>query len=93
MDLGIRGRNGIVNGGSAGMGKAAAFALAREGVDLVISARGEARLRATAAEITAATGVRVTPWWRTIPVPKGWHVFLRPLRPRTSWWEPVRRRR
>jgi 3-oxoacyl-[acyl-carrier protein] reductase len=61
MDLGIRGRKGIVNGGSAGMGKAAAFALAREGVELVLSARGEARLRATAGEIEAATGVRVIP--------------------------------
>lgn len=61
MDLGIRGRKGIVNGGSAGMGKAAAFALAREGVELVLSARGEARLLATAAEIEAATGVRVVP--------------------------------
>jgi 3-oxoacyl-[acyl-carrier protein] reductase len=59
VELGIRGRKGIVNGGSAGMGKAAAFALARAGVDLVVSARGEARLRATAAEIAAATGVSV----------------------------------
>jgi 3-oxoacyl-[acyl-carrier protein] reductase len=59
MDLGIRGRKGIVNGGSAGMGKAAAFALAHAGVDLVLSARGETRLRATAEEIAAATGVRV----------------------------------
>jgi 3-oxoacyl-[acyl-carrier protein] reductase len=60
MDLGIRGRCAIVNGASAGMGKAAALALAREGVDLCISARGEQRLRATADEITAATGVKVT---------------------------------
>jgi 3-oxoacyl-[acyl-carrier protein] reductase len=61
MDLGIRGRKALVNGGSAGMGKAAAFALAREGVDLVLSARGEVRLYATAEEISAATGVRVVP--------------------------------
>ena len=61
MDLGIRGRKAIINGGSAGMGRAAAFALAREGVDLVLSARGEARLRATAGEIAAATGVSVIP--------------------------------
>lgn len=61
MDLGIRGRKAIINGGSAGMGKAAAFALARAGVDLVLSARGEARLRATAEEIAAATGVSVIP--------------------------------
>jgi 3-oxoacyl-[acyl-carrier protein] reductase len=61
MELGIRGRKALVNGGSAGMGKEAALALAREGVDLVLSARGEARLRATAEEIAAATGVSVTP--------------------------------
>ena len=61
MDLGIRGRKAIVNGGSAGMGKEAALALAREGVDLVLTARGEARLHATAEEISAATGVSVTP--------------------------------
>jgi 3-oxoacyl-[acyl-carrier protein] reductase len=61
MDLGIRGRKALVNGGSAGMGKAAAFALAHEGVDLVISARKAARLLATAQEIAAATGVTVVP--------------------------------
>ena len=61
MDLGIRGRRALVNGGSAGMGKAAAFALAREGVDLVIVARNEPRLLATAQEIAAATGVNVLP--------------------------------
>src|ERR1044072_1093265 len=61
MDLGIRGRKAIVNGGSAGMGKAAALALAREGVDLVISAREPTRLRATAEEIGTATGVSVVP--------------------------------
>jgi 3-oxoacyl-[acyl-carrier protein] reductase len=61
MDLGIRGRKAIVNGGSAGMGKAAAFALAHEGVDLVISARNETRLRATAEQIAATTGVSVVP--------------------------------
>jgi 3-oxoacyl-[acyl-carrier protein] reductase len=61
MDLGIRGRTALVNGGSAGMGKAAAFALAREGVHLVISARDEPRLVAAAQEIATATGVSVLP--------------------------------
>jgi 3-oxoacyl-[acyl-carrier protein] reductase len=61
MDLEIRGRNAIVNGASAGMGKQAALALAREGVNLVISARGAPRLEQAAAEISAATGVRVVP--------------------------------
>jgi 3-oxoacyl-[acyl-carrier protein] reductase len=61
MDLGIHGRRAIINGGSAGLGRASALALAREGVDLVISARGEERLVATAGAIAAETGVSVTP--------------------------------
>lgn len=61
MDLGIRGRRAIVNGASAGLGRGCAIALAREGVDLVISARGEERLLRTAEEIAAETGVAVTP--------------------------------
>ncbi|MDG2025520.1 MAG: SDR family oxidoreductase [Acidimicrobiales bacterium] len=61
MDLGIAGRTAIVNGASVGLGAASARALAREGVDLVISARGEDRLLATAEAIAAETGVSVTP--------------------------------
>jgi 3-oxoacyl-[acyl-carrier protein] reductase len=61
MDLGIRGRKAICAGASAGMGRASARALAREGVELVISARGEARLLAAAEAIAAETGVKVTP--------------------------------
>ena len=61
MDLGIRGRKALVNGGSAGLGKGSARALAAEGVELYLSARGEERLQATAEEIAAATGASVTP--------------------------------
>ena len=61
MDLGIRGKKAIVNGGSAGLGWGSAQALAREGVDLVVSARGEGRLRQACDEIAQATGVTVTP--------------------------------
>lgn len=61
MDLGIRGKKALVNGGSAGMGKGSAKALAREGVELFISARGEERLLATVDEIVRETGASVTP--------------------------------
>ncbi|MFN0093514.1 MAG: SDR family oxidoreductase [Dehalococcoidia bacterium] len=61
MDLGIRGKKAIVNGGSAGLGRGSALALAREGVELVISARGEERLRETCNQIANETGVHVTP--------------------------------
>ena len=43
------------------MGRGAALALAREGVDLVISARGEERLNRTCTDIASETGVSVTP--------------------------------
>jgi 3-oxoacyl-[acyl-carrier protein] reductase len=61
MDLGIAGRTAICAGASRGMGKASALALAREGVNLVISARGEARLVAAAEEIAGETGAKVVP--------------------------------
>ncbi|ARN75715.1 SDR family oxidoreductase [Oceanicoccus sagamiensis] len=61
MDLGIAGKKALVNGGSAGLGKGSAKALAREGVELYISARGEERLLATAEEIRAETGATVIP--------------------------------
>ena len=60
MDLGLSGRRAIVCAASKGLGRACAMSLAREGVDLVITARTAETLEATAAEIRAATGVRVT---------------------------------
>ncbi len=71
MDLGIRGRNAIVNGGSAGLGRGSALALAREGVDLVVSARGEDRLREACTEIARETGVTVTPVATDHSTPEG----------------------
>lgn len=61
MDLGIRGRRALVNGGSAGMGRGAALALAREGCEVFISARGAERLEATCRAIAAETGAKVHP--------------------------------
>src|SRR5688500_4881315 len=60
MDLGLRGRKAIVCAASKGLGRATAFSLAREGVELTLFARTAETLEATAAEIRAATGVRVT---------------------------------
>ena len=61
MDLGIKGKTALVNGGSAGLGKGSARALAGEGVNLYISARGQQRLEDTAEEIARDTGASVTP--------------------------------
>jgi 3-oxoacyl-[acyl-carrier protein] reductase len=54
MDLGIAGRWALVCAASKGLGKGCAMALAGEGVNVVITARGAEALNATAAEIRAA---------------------------------------
>lgn len=59
MDLGIAGKTALVTGASVGIGRSCAEHLAREGVNLVISARGGERLENTAEEIRRETGVRV----------------------------------
>ncbi len=59
MDFGLKGKKAIVCAASKGLGRACAMALAREGVDLVITARTAETLEATAAEIRAATGAKV----------------------------------
>jgi 3-oxoacyl-[acyl-carrier protein] reductase len=59
VDLGIRGRRAIINGGSAGLGFGTALALAQEGVDLFVSARNEARLQAACNQLREAGARRV----------------------------------
>lgn len=71
MDLGIEGRRALLTGASKGMGRACASALAREGVDVTIVARGADRLHQTAEEIAAETGARVTPVVADITSPDG----------------------
>ncbi len=71
MDMGIKGRHALVCAASKGLGKGCAMALAREGVDLVITARGKEALEATAAEIRKATGVKVTAVAGDITTPEG----------------------
>jgi len=60
MDLQLRGNAAVVTGGSRGIGRAIALALADEGCDVAIAARGEEALRAAASEIEAR-GVRALP--------------------------------
>lgn len=61
MDLGIRGKRGLVCAASKGLGRGCAEALAAAGVDLVINSRTEAEVTATAKEIASRHGVSVTP--------------------------------
>ena len=59
MDLGIRGKTALVCAASKGLGRGCAISLAREGVRLVITARGRDALEKTAAEIREQCGVEV----------------------------------
>ena len=60
MNLGISGRKALVCAASKGLGYASAMALAREGVQVTIAARGQEALAQAAAAIRAETGVAVT---------------------------------
>ena len=60
MDLGIQGKWALVCAASKGLGKGCAQALVREGVNVVVTARSNDALQATAAELRAmAPGVQV----------------------------------
>ena len=56
MDLGIKGRWALVCAASKGLGRGCAEALADEGVNLVVTARGAEALEATAAALRARPG-------------------------------------
>ena len=59
MDLGLRGKVTLLAASSRGLGRAVAEELVAEGASLVLTARGEAALRATADEIAARHAVPV----------------------------------
>jgi 3-oxoacyl-[acyl-carrier protein] reductase len=59
MDLGIAGKWALVCAASKGLGKGCAAALVREGVNVVVTARGAEALEATAAELRALGGGEV----------------------------------
>lgn len=59
MDLGIRGKWGIVCASSKGLGRGCAEALASAGVNLVMCARGKDALEVTAEDIRIEHGVQV----------------------------------
>jgi NAD(P)-dependent dehydrogenase (short-subunit alcohol dehydrogenase family) len=61
MDLQLTGKRAIITGGSKGIGLAVAHALASEGVDVVLAARGQESLEKAAAEVSERSGRRAIP--------------------------------
>ncbi|MDE1904091.1 MAG: SDR family NAD(P)-dependent oxidoreductase, partial [Alphaproteobacteria bacterium] len=60
MDLGLKGKTALVCAASKGLGKGCAAALAAEGVDVTITARGREALETTAAELRDRYRVKIT---------------------------------
>ena len=72
MDLGIQGKWALVCAASKGLGKGCAQALVQEGVNVVITARGDEALQATAAVLRAsAPDVQVMAVAGDITTPEG----------------------
>ncbi len=71
MDFGLKGKTALVCAASKGLGKGCALALAGEGVNLTILARGKDALEATAEEIRKTYGVKVTTVATDITTPDG----------------------
>src|SRR5437867_13424275 len=71
MDLGIAGRRAIVCGGSKGLGRGCAVALAREGVHVWRVARSREALVQAAREITRETGAAVETVSADVAAPEG----------------------
>lgn len=79
MDLGIKGKRGLVCAASRGLGRGCAEALAGAGVDLVINARDAGQLERTASEIADRFGVQVTPVAGDITTDQGREAVLQAL--------------
>ncbi len=76
MDLGIAGKKALVCAASKGLGRGCALALAKEGVQVTIVARGRAALEATAAELEKVSphgtgGTAITAVAADITTPEG----------------------
>ncbi|MDI9485811.1 MAG: SDR family oxidoreductase [Bacillota bacterium] len=59
MDLNLKGKFAVITGGSKGIGVAVAEGLAKEGVDLCLIARDEARLKQSVDKLKSAYDVQV----------------------------------
>jgi 3-oxoacyl-[acyl-carrier protein] reductase len=76
MDLNLKAKVACVAAASKGLGRASAFALAREGADLVLLSRTREELEWTANEIQKETGVKVIPVTGDASVAKDVETFI-----------------
>ena len=77
MDMGLNGKRALVCASSKGLGLGCARALAAEGVDLVMNARGAEALDAAADAIRSEFGVEVTTVACDVTTPEGQSAVLK----------------
>jgi NAD(P)-dependent dehydrogenase (short-subunit alcohol dehydrogenase family) len=56
MDLKLQGRRALVSGSTAGIGRAIAASLAKEGASVIVNGRAQSSVDKAVAELKAATG-------------------------------------
>ena len=70
MELGLKGKRALVYASSRGLGYACALGLAKEGCDLVVTSRDQARIDHAADTIRQATGATVHPVASDVSTPE-----------------------
>jgi NAD(P)-dependent dehydrogenase (short-subunit alcohol dehydrogenase family) len=75
MDLGLKGKNAVVTGGSQGVGFAIAQGLAREGCNVALGARGKHKLEEAANDLQTL-GVEALPIISDFSTSEGCHNFI-----------------
>lgn len=69
MDLGLKGKVGLVTASSQGLGRAIAAEFGRAGMRVAMCSRSEERVRAAAEAIAGETGAEVAAWAADVTVP------------------------
>src|SRR5450759_5425340 len=75
MNLGLKNKNALITGGSQGIGFAIAKALAEEGCNVAIGARGRERLDQAAAQLSKL-GVKAVPITADFITEEGCRTFV-----------------
>ena len=75
MDLGLKGKNALLTGGSQGVGFAIARALAEEGCNVAIGARGRARLDQAVGSLSKL-GIKAVPIAVDLTTEEGCRTFV-----------------
>ena len=86
MDFGLKNRRALAMGGTKGLGRSIADALAEEGAALTISGRDQGRLDEAAAALRAKGAAARSALSRTLPPARPWTGWRRKRSRRWAAW-------